>query len=196
MQERDEMPRTVIEAARLEPLTIKCFNCPDQILSFSEIAEILSAKSDHFITEADVKEFRTEHMAGKSVVPVPLIDKSLMTGIPQTLEDMFQHAMMDTNALRTGAIHETFKIYRESRENENNKEALTAIGIMNKTADSLDTKLKQLSPTSDPASAVLGMDAFQRFKSVLWIIDRENPEFKLIEKYEAEVRKQDALDAV
>lgn len=188
------MSKTVIETANLTTLAAKCFNCPDKMMTFAEISGILSKNSAYYITEDDVKAYRIVFLDGKCTLPAPLIDQEVVQ-IPKTLDDMFDYALIDTHALRVGAAKEAAKVYADTRKAKENKESISALKLMNAIADSIDVKLKALSPASDPASTVLGMDEFKKFKNILWKIDQKYPEFCLLVKYEEEMRKSELIEA-
>ena len=188
------MPHTVIEAADLAHKAIEFFNCPDRMYNFTEVASELSRRAGCTITDADVKEFREMHLAGQVDLPVQLIDNKIQMGTPTTLEDMCNNAMIDTLGLRTGVAAQSFKVFTEADKNGDGKLSLSALSLMLKSADSVDEKMKQISPKSDPAAIILKSKEFQKFKNILLILDQKYPECKLLARFEEEMKLQIIMD--
>ena len=188
------MSHTVIEAADLVHKAIEFFNCPDRMYNFTEVASELSRRAGCTITDADVKEFREMHLAGQVDLPVPLIDNKIQMGTPTTLEDMCNNAMIDTLGLRTGVAAQSFKVFTEADKNGDGKLSLSALSLMLKSADSVDEKMKQISPKSDPAAIILKSKEFQKFKNILLILDQKYPECKLLARFEEEMKLQIIMD--
>lgn len=188
------MLRTVIEAADLAHKAIEFFNCPSRIYLLSEVAGELSRRANCTITEADVREFRELHLSNSIDLPVPLIDNKVQITQPTTLEEMCGNAMVDTLGLRTGVAEQSFKVFKKADEAGDGKLSINALDMMLKSADSLDKKMKQISPKSDPAAIILKSKEFQKFKKILLILDQKYPECEILIRFEEEMKSQMLMD--
>lgn len=188
------MPHTVIEAADLAHKAIEFFNCPSRMYLLSEVASELSGRAGCTITEADVKEFRELHLTNNVDLPIPLIDNKTQMSTPTTIEEMCSNAMIDTLGMRNGVVEQSFKVFTEAEKSGDGKLSLNALDLMLKGADSIDKKLKQISPTSDPAAIILKSKEFQKFKNILIILDQKYPECKLLARFEEEMKLQIIMD--
>lgn len=188
------MSHTVIEAADLAHKAIEFFNCPSRMYLLSEVAGELSRRANCTIIEADVKEFRELYLANNIDLPVPLIDNKIQISTPTTLEEMCNNAMIDTLGLRNGVAAQSFKVFTEADEKGDGKLSLSALSLILKSADSLDEKMKQISPKSDPAAIILKSKEFQKFKNILLILDQKYPECKILVRFEEEMKLQMIMD--
>ena len=189
------MAELLIESSNLANVAINYFNCPTKLYSLKAIASELSKRSDLVIDESDVTEFRTKYLKGEATALTPLVDTNLQPGAPQSLEDLTNFAMVDTLSIRTGIMHQTFSIFKDAKEDGDRKGALNALGLLNKTSESVDIKMKQLSPNSDPASVVLGMKEFQKLKTALNIVAERNPTWNMMEELKTVLEEQSIKDA-
>jgi hypothetical protein len=102
--------------------------------------------------------------------------------------------MIDTLGMRNGVVEQSFKVFTEAKNTGDGKLSLNALDLMLKGADSMDKKLKQISPTSDPAAIILKSKEFQKFKNILIILDQKYPECKLLARFEEEMKLQIIMD--
>ena len=189
------MAELLIESLNLVNIAINYFNCPTELYSLESIAGELSRRSNLIIDESDVAEFRTKYLSGNVTALTPLVDTNIQMNNPQSLEDLTSFAMVDTLSIRTGIMHQTFDIFRDAKEEHDRKGALSALDLLNKTSESLDKKMKQLSPNSDPASIVLGMKEFQKLKTGLNIVAERNPTWNMMEELKTVMEEQSIKDA-
>lgn len=185
---------TIIEAAELANLTVDYFNCPTQMYSAADVATKLSKHADRTITVDDVKAFRIKYMNEQVHLPAPIISEPIRAGMPTSLEEMCSYAMIDTMGLRNGVVIEAYEICKQANIDKDLKTALNALNTLLKGADSLDAKLRQLSPRSDPASLILKSDEFNKFKNILIEIDANHPEIHLWELYREEAERQAVIE--
>lgn len=188
------MSKTVIEAANLAHKAIEFFNCPSRMYLLSEVAGELSRRAGCTITEADVREFRELYLTDNINLPVPLIDNKVQLRTPLSIEEMCNNAMIDTLGMRNGVVEQSFKVFIEAKNTGDGKLSLNALDLMLKGADSMDKKLKQISPTSDPAAIILKSKEFQKFKNILLILDQKYPECKILIRFEEEMKSQLIMD--
>jgi len=189
------MPNTVIEAANLARKAIEFFNCPSNMYTLTEVADELSQRANCTITKEDVREFREIYLADRINLPVPLIDNKVQISTPTTLEEMCGNAMIDTLGLRNGVAAQSFEVFKEASQAKDGKLSIDALNLVLKSADSLDKKLKQLAPKSDPAAIILKSNEFRKFKNILLILDQKYPECKLLSRFEEEMKSQIIVDA-
>ena len=173
------MPEMIIVAANLGRKAIEFFECPSKMYSVSTVAKELSTRAECSITESDVLEFRKKHFRKHTTLPVPLVDTKYQLTPPATLEEMCSERMIDTLGIRNGVIGNAFLIMSSAQKDNDPKIALSSMDLMLKGADSLDKKLKALSPNSDPAALILKSREFQKFKSIIIAIDQRYPDFEL-----------------
>ena len=189
------MAELLIESLNLANIAINYFNCPTELYSLEAIAGELSNRSELIIDESDVADFRTKYLKGEVTALTPLVDTNLQPGVPQSLEDMTSFAMVDTLSIRTGIMHQTFDIFKDAKQEGDRKGALGALDLLNKTSESVDKKMKQLSPNSDPASIVLGMKEFQKLKTALNIVADRNPTWNMMQELKTVLEEQSIKDA-
>lgn len=187
--------QTRVEAEGLQDLVVKYFDCPRMMYSFFDVAKIMNRLATQYeITPIDIRDFRMKWFSDKRNMPVQLVAKPDISKSPATLEEMCTNAMIDTMGVRNGVMDMAFNILVEAKEKGDYKTALNSINTLLKGADAVDTKLKQLSPNSDPAGRLF-MDAqFIKFKNILIEIDRQHPESKILHYYKQEVDRQAAVD--
>jgi len=184
---------TIIEAADLAHKAIEFFNCPEKMYTLSEVAGELTDRSSSTITKADVRAFRIIYLEGNMTLTVPLITDVVPVSTPQTLEEMCNVAMIDTLGLRNGVATHGFEVFKRAQKDGDGKLSLGALSLILQSTDSIDKKLKQISPKSDPARSVLGMKEYNKFKNIFVAIDQKHPEIKLWELYEIELKLQRSI---
>lgn len=186
---------TEIELMNLADSAIKLITCPDTIFSPTEAAEFLSRKSGKIVTASMFMAFRAKFVKGQvnlAELPRPIVPQTEVLGSARNIRELMAYSQLDTLGLRNGVVAEAFEIFKDAKDNEKYKDALTALRLIMDGSESIDKKLKAIAG-DDPAAEVLSSEAFRGLKEALLAIHRDNPDFDLMGKIKQAVKEsQDA----
>ncbi|WP_321431239.1 hypothetical protein [uncultured Methanolobus sp.] len=184
---------TEIELYNLADLAIRIIDCPDKLYTPEEAAAEMMRFTTKEISPAMYMEFRNQYLSGKIRVDElskPVLPKqTVMEGVPRSLEELAAFAQLDTLGIRMGVMQMAFKMYEDTYEDDNKRDALKALKLILDTTDSVDRKVKAVN-ASDPAAGVLMSEAFQNFKEYLAEINREHPEYGLMDKLKTKMQEK------